>query len=768
MFTERGNSRVSALDTFNQALGNGTASASDLASRRDVIAQINVLLQQGNLSTRERLTLKAALASATSAELDAAQKQLTVQRQLKDLALAAQDALAGLTTNLADNALAALQRFDDQTKRLIEDAKAANQRPGASPIDLTEIAKQRAIARLGAEGAVVTAQTQDFLRPLQEQLGAVGEAGSLSDQLKILDAVKAQIVAQQQLLDASNQAHLNDQAILLLHTQLLDIDKQRVTVTKSIFDTEVQKATTNTDAVAQAALDKVKQANQAAAKASTDLARGINDAVLAAVQLGEAFGAVDVNVGNVLTGIAGLATKIPDVSRQLRELKSGLDANGDKTTVTTGDAIVGLASVAGAAAALVSGLSSLFGDSPAEKARQAALAKNSEAIQTLTERIGELGVVGVSGTKFNQAEAAVNLKDVQALRNLPGHFSGTLNNPGLLNSELASVGTSRADLQALAQSLGITTDFMSNDIRTLQDSFNALAEAMQATQLAQFTQDFAGQLGLLEDSFKAFDITDPLDQLKALQALVSKTDGAPNTAFDDALSRLPQGIADEIRKHFGSALGTTGTGIGSPALKAALAGNNLDTAEGRAAALANLQALFLRLNLGPDQGGLQASDLGGLTGQEFEQAILQLIDLIKQTNSASGSTSSFAQTQSITEVTAGRMISTLLTIATVLQETLPTLVAQAMQMAELLQVAFGPSPSVSAPPMPAGGYLATSSGTVTVSIGAIQVTPPAGVTDAASFGAAAGAAAVQTIQGLNTALGRDFKLRQLLAGHAGA
>jgi hypothetical protein len=776
VFSERVTSRVGALDQFNQALTAGTASADDLARRRDVIAQIRDLLAQSNLSVRDRLQLQAALAQATNTELDVAQKHLAVQRQLKDQALAAEEAVAGLTVTLADNALVALKRFDEETQRILADARQGNARPGATPIDVQALAAARARARLGQQGAVVTAQTQDFLRPLQEQLQAAGEA-TPADQLKILDTLRQEITLRQQQLAQSNAEHVNDQALLAIHTTLLEIAKQRVAVTRQLAQASVDDLNRKAAQTGEQVLATMKRTADQARQASLDLARGIDDAVRAAVQLGEAFGGVDVNLGNVLVGVADLATKLPQVSQQLKDLKSGATDENGNPKATLGGTLSSLAGVVGGAAALISGLGSLFGPSPEEKAYQAELAKNTQAIEALRERIGELGVVNVSG---NAAAAAQ-----RAIAGLPSSGSGFADlfirrsgfpsvDPTRLNSYLATQGTSTTQLNALAQSLGLSVDFTTKYLDQLQDAFRQLGQALQAAQLAQFTQDFTGQFQLLQDSFKAFDITDPLDQLKALQALVSRTDqpGSGGTLpFADELAKLPAGLGQALQDAFGKAFGTTsGGGVGSPALKQALAGNNLDTAEGRAAALANLQALFLRLNLSPAQGGLTPTDLGGLTGQQFEQTLLQLIDLLKQADKGgTGASQSFTATQSITEVTAGRMVSTLLTIATVLQDTLPTLVTQTAQLAAILQAGFGLTPTVTAPPVPTGGYLGTASaagGSVSVGTLTVQVAAPAVTTDPAAFGAAAGAAAHAALQELNTQLGRDLKLRQVLAGTA--
>ncbi|HRZ10383.1 MAG TPA: hypothetical protein P5319_10910, partial [Gemmatimonadales bacterium] len=239
---------------------------------------------------------------------------------------------------------------------------------------------------------------------------------------------------------------------------------------------------------------------------------------------------------------------------------------------------------------------------------------------------------------------------------------------------------------------------------------NQLLQAIAANQLAARTGTFAGQLGQLQDIFDVFDITDPLEQLRKLVDL-----------FDD-----PK--------------------FGSPALRQALAGLDLSTPEGRAAAEKAIQELVKRLGLAPDQGGISLGDLGAMTPEEFRQALLDLerrLDELGQTGGPQGETQGFAVSRTITEAQGSLVISQLTTVA-YWQE----------RLYHLLDMRMLQPPSI-IPGVPQG-------------VAAVDVTIyqnfPAGADPARAteMGSAAGDALVAK---LDAALGVRYRTKKLLSGN---
>lgn len=233
-----------------------------------------------------------------------------------------------------------------------------------------------------------------------------------------------------------------------------------------------------------------------------------------------------------------------------------------------------------AALPIAGALASLVGTDPADAARRKALEDNTAAIRELTAKSGLLGL-GVSGAQASGASAGLRgfLRGYQ-----PGIGQVVAGGESYSAQSQARVaaqafGLNVRELERLAAQYGIT---LNGNIR----SFEQLAEAIESTitKLGEFGTDLDSQLTQADAAAKIFGITDPLAKLG-----------------------LTQGAY----------------GGRSPILDQALAGLDLSTAEGREAARTALQGIFTTLQAGG--GTLSAADLGGLTGDQLLQAILDLI-----------------------------------------------------------------------------------------------------------------------------------------------
>lgn len=264
---------------------------------------------------------------------------------------------------------------------------------------------------------------------------------------------------------------------------------------------------------------------------------------------------------------------------------------------------------------ILGALSSLIGESPEDAERRRVLEENTEAIKDLTEKAGLLGI-GVSGTDSAAAREALRTV-ISAAERLP---------PGSVDvRRLASrgYGIDVGDLDEIAGRLGITLDGSIESFRQLE---RALADTI--TKLGEFGTDLESQQRQAEAEIDIFGIRDPLEQL-----------GIRNRALAGR----------------------------SPALDGVLAGLDLNSAEGRAAARQRAQELFRVLQAGGETLG--AGALGGLTGDELLDAILELVRSLDEVDESLGlNTSTVGQADRIitadrTQITADQA-SRLLGVAT--------------------------------------------------------------------------------------------------------
>lgn len=328
--------------------------------------------------------------------------------------------------------------------------------------------------------------------------------------------------------------------------------------------------------------------------------QAITEAARGALELAQAFGLVDQQVASSLASIVQIGTSMPKLLRTI-----------NTPTSTTTDILSAAAPVLGGLAGLVA---SAFGQSPAEQQQRAILEANNVALRNLTQQLKETPLSGTGGSTFTGVRGAVAATN-QLTRGLPtsGAFQEVTSKAlgSTLGLELAQAGVTMQDLQNIAKSLGITFD------GTVQ-SFRQLNDALQQANLAEYASTTAGQLQGLQDEFKVFDITDPIAQLQKLKAVLTG--------------------------QFGSA------GLGGAL------GQDLTTGAGRDAAIAALEALFAQVQ----NGTIDASQLGGLSLDQFTQQLEQLLTLLRSSGATAGTTSQFTTNRQITETT-GSLLQALFT-----------------------------------------------------------------------------------------------------------
>lgn len=466
-------------------------------------------------------------------------------------------------------------------------------------------------ARAIAAQEMITAlrQEADLFGKSAEQARLYKIATSdLTDAEKALAVVQANRITAAERLAAAREAEWQeiDQSIRRLEAE---VDARQAAI-KAVAELAAaikvarKEAGNETNTALLDQLKAVKEAAESAKNAEktggSDTGKAIADdwerTSRAIVAAGQALGSF--NEGTALT----LQNLISVVS-QAEQIATTLATAGGK--VASGDWLALVASAAGL-------LSSLFGggESPEAKRAREVTQANTEAIRKNTEQ--RSFAQDASGNALTAAAAAV--KALLAVPSVNGGSFGTgLFGPrGGLNTAtvdtiLAGLGTNLHDLKAQADALGITLNTQTG--QTFIDSLKQLDLLLKQSALVAFADTFSGKLKALEASWRAFNVTDPLTKLT--QQL--KVAGDIGTITHDAQGRL-------IR--------TAGTG--SSAINAASAGLDLATTAGRNQLTANLQALFRQLQA----GALSASQLGGLTAQEFLDQLTGLIDLVRQAEDA--------------------------------------------------------------------------------------------------------------------------------------
>lgn len=390
-----------------------------------------------------------------------------------------------------------------------------------------------------------------------------------------------------------------------------------------------------------------------AARDMADYAREVQQAADGALQLAQNLGGASAETVGLLRGIGQIAGNVPALTQSL--------AKG-----SVGGVISSSLAIAGA-------ISSILGDSPAEKQRQAELRSNTEAIRALTAKAGLLGV-GVTGTAAQSATAG-----------LRGFFqSGRAMTIGGARRNAQEAGLDLRELDRIASEYGIT---LNDNIESFRQLYRVLGDTIG--KLGEFGTDVDSAKRQADVEIAMKGITDPLERFAIRQAA------------------------------------TAGR---SAALDRTTAGLDLSTAEGRTAARANALALLEVMKAGGARLG--EGDLGGLTGDELVDALLELIETLNaaesQSAAAAGSTvGAVSGFRGLTEATGSRLEDHNRALVSYARDAQVTRGAMLAQLEHLVALSLRP---LTVPALPAGFGSGAGAGAVVVNLqmatGAIQLVFP--------------------------------------------
>lgn len=543
-------------------------------------------------------------------------------------------------------------------------------------------------------GRTVPPEVARAIEALRDRLAGVPFIEGLEDDFKRLaeKSAEASDFFASGYSDAAVQLH-HDLSALVADTQarldLTKADTDEHRRLKKLLEEILALRAKIAGQVANASEGTADQAKDAEAqmRALREMAHTIESSARGALQLAEAFGLVDARTASALTNVVQIAANLPALSGALQALGSG----GSFASVATA-----ALPVVGGIAALVGGI---LGAQSARDAETKRIQKaNTETLRELTDVLGEFGLA-ITGNDFTKGLTAGNAA-LGALQSGAVPFSyveKAVDIAKRLDANMQGLGVSMDDLRKLAGQLGLTLD--ERTPATFIESLQRVVEAIRQVQLTQFAHTFEGQLQSLNAQFKLFDISDPIAQLKELVKVFSSPE------------------------------------FGAPALRDALAGLDLSTPEGRAAAEAAIQQLFLALQ----NGTLDPAALDALTPQQFLDQLLNVKALLDDGQAAAGDTGTggYNVDRTITEAT-GSHIAGLLVSANIYAAR----TAEAVE-GMLRALLGGALPAITPPALPAGsgGYLAGGASVV------VQVFVGAGgsLVDAERAGASIGTAVVDAI-----------------------
>lgn len=552
----------------------------------------------------------------------------------------------------------------DEIRKLVADLRAAH----VESVRRSQEALQQEVAELGVRSTVTAVDDLELaLEKLKKSMREKGASQELIDQVTAIQQPIIDATARSEKLAGNIERIQRDlQAGFNLKQDLADIESQ--------IDAAIEarnKATPGSQAQAQAQKDldrllalevelreKIRALNQASAahvqttrQATASLAGDIANAANAAFGLASAFLGVNANITKALGSIGQLAGGI----------QSALNA------ATLSKALPGIGQAIGGGLALIS---SLTGQSAEEKARQERIRENTEALRKLTDRVGTLAQINATGSDIVAAMAALSSQGLtdEALRarlqsRLGSSFADLARNPAalgaatdrerrrVLDDAIRAQGLSVEEFNDALRGLGITLDSTKITAADLDAAIHAVNEAA----LVKFGASFAGQMEEFNAAIAVFpDLENPIKQFDE---------------FRKALDRVKNGGGE---------------------LSKILAGFDLSTAEGIAAAEKALQELFTKFQ----EGTLTAADLGGLTPAEFVTAILKGLDIVHAAAEDAGAagTGGFNVSRQITEVT-GNRIAALLSTGNIFNEQTARNTALIAQL-----LGGGPTPGPVTPP----------------------------------------------------------------------
>lgn len=507
---------------------------------------------------RAEIAKKAKLPGVDPAEIQAQVAQL---KQFAEQALAAQrDVIQRVTleerASIRNNVEAALASATGSAAAIARQALEQQTTALLKQIDATKVLDETEKRRL----ATIVVTTDQLERQAIEAKASAERVAAIGAQLDVAQAGgrlppggsvnalnAAALNVAQKMRELEAKGLTDSQAYRDYQKQIVDLETRRREIVQRIVDAN--------------AVDLSQQEKKTAEIRAQ--AYALQQAVDGAVQLAEAFGLVGHETADVLRSVGQIAAGIGPLKDALKIYRSGGGSLGS---------VIGAAlPIAGGIASLISA-TGIFGNAEEDAARRKTLAENTLALQHLTEKVGLLGSVSLSGQQSTEA--------VTAAQHL---LSAGLNDSSLTKSTFAITKLTADEADAFkkaAQEYGIALDGSVDSIRKVVQAILA-----GAGKLGEFGDDFDSFTKQAEAARKIFGTDNPAQHLTDLATAATKA--------SPAIAKLFEGL--DLTK---------------PA--------DLETLRQR------VQDLFKVMEAGGQQ--LSEADLGSLTGDQLVQFLENIID----------------------------------------------------------------------------------------------------------------------------------------------
>jgi hypothetical protein len=589
-----------------------------------------------------------------------------------DFAKETERVLKSLSDGLKGAAVTALDDFLAEYRKVAGTLTAEQQQAAEQAIAAlrAKIADAATALQINQAGGLGPEQARDRLSGLRQ---------GLVDQLGPDEASAKNLALRQQILAIDN-------AVALVNQELVGFYQAQADRSGEVLD--------NTFGV--------EDATATAAAKQRDLSRAMEQTARGGIGLAQALGLAGAASAAVLQNVVSLAGALPDAIKGIEAIQQGGKALSDAGGLA--GALGPIIGVAGGLAGLIAGLTA---EDPNVKLLRDEEVKLRVALDNLATHFDSFAS-NLTGQEQIKAQGAVS--ELLSGRRLQGdagfHGLGSFLSGGSAN------GLNLADLQKVAkETLGFELD--TSNIERFTAGLKALQTALQETDRVRFLDSFTGQLEALNARFQLLNITDPVEKLKELLAILTDVPRRVKITNPDGSTQFVD------------------VGHGSPAIANALAGLDLGNAGDRAKAQDKLDELLKELT----NGQIDAAGRGGLDPEQFKQELLDLGSLLRDANTqVGGQSQSFAIDRTITEITGSR-IAAILDTALIYQSALP-------EIRDLLSAALKVG-LVTPPPVPAPVPVATGPSIIVQSL-QVNVIAPVG-TSPEAIGQAVGAAAIDQL-----------------------
>lgn len=339
-------------------------------------------------------------------------------------------------------------------------------------------------------------------------------------------------------------------------------DRRRATIKAQIAKIQAEEARLAGD---QATADA------ASVESATQLLTVVQDVATAALGMATAFLGADATLTKMIAGAAQVAAGLSRVS-ELADKAGGLSK-----LFSTGGGIASALPAIGGIVGGVAAIAAQFGESPAQKEARELLRRNNERLEQLRQTLGDALKQSSSGATLSGARRALNSANL--IDNPAREFQ--LLSIASLTEQLKKLGLTMADLKRIAKDAEIEL----SDSPTV-DQLQQLQKYLNDLDFAGFANSFEGAMQRLNAEFELFP-----DQ------------------FRTNVERF-KAILEELNN----------AEFGAPKLFGELAKIDTTTAEGKQAALAEIQRLFKLYA----ENKLTADDLNGLNLQQFFEMLTRL------------------------------------------------------------------------------------------------------------------------------------------------